>query len=560
MGLINALEEFDSKNVHLVIKSDYEGVQKWTNGEWKAKKPYIADLVKQAQELIKSIENNGGSVKLQWVKGHSGEKGNEAVDKVAKSRNSSNDITALIQSQKDSTSSYFTNADLPQFKKQVEDAIQRAKDSGKTIVITAELKEKAPELYNYLQSKLNELQQETQINPQSQNDNSGHKPTAEDLILNSVTLDAPLVILDEAMKDELMEELAWDIEDYTVIFNFFSGILESIYRDSIRGSSSVTNLKTFIIDLIGFNGYESLSEKDIKAVLNAENVSTTKLTGLAAGVYKGKINMNRHTYFVLKPQEKSLITEDNMVLEKRDVKHLKGFTPVGEKSIRKSEISNIFENQITQLIITGDKAEWDKVSKDYAEIFVDNLNPPNFASNDIVGIISSGKNDTFDIIQKAIDAKVIFKTGVSTTNLLSANKEAVTITREEVFRFLEQNGYSRSVDDETLWFNLRFNNNITEVEYDGNKYFIYSDGRITKGDGSTIPLVVNPDSILAKAELDKGTLREASDSAGTMHYIFEDGRVFWGYELPNGLIVIRAEISDSKKIEEIKSKAKIRCK
>lgn len=62
-------------------------------------------------------------------------------------------------------SSYFSDADFTQFKKQVDDAIQMARSSGKIIVIPADrigtgkamLKEKAPRLFNYLQNKLNEL-------------------------------------------------------------------------------------------------------------------------------------------------------------------------------------------------------------------------------------------------------------------------------------------------------------------------------------------------------------------------------------------------------------------
>lgn len=63
-------------------------------------------------------------------------------------------------------SSYFTDADFDTFKQQVDEAIQQAKDSGKTIVIPkdgigtgkAELPTRAPKLFNYLQQELNKLQ------------------------------------------------------------------------------------------------------------------------------------------------------------------------------------------------------------------------------------------------------------------------------------------------------------------------------------------------------------------------------------------------------------------
>ena len=64
-----------------------------------------------------------------------------------------------------SESSYFTDADFDTFKAQVDEAIQKAKNSGKTIVIPADgigtgkamLKEKAPKCFEYLQSELQKL-------------------------------------------------------------------------------------------------------------------------------------------------------------------------------------------------------------------------------------------------------------------------------------------------------------------------------------------------------------------------------------------------------------------
>jgi hypothetical protein len=74
-----------------------------------------------------------------------------------------------------SSSSYLTDNDFEWFKNHVDEQIQKAKDSGKTIVIPADgigtgkamLKEKAPKLFEYLQQKLNELKN-TQITPEQQ--------------------------------------------------------------------------------------------------------------------------------------------------------------------------------------------------------------------------------------------------------------------------------------------------------------------------------------------------------------------------------------------------------
>lgn len=67
-----------------------------------------------------------------------------------------------------STSSYLTNEDFDWFKNHVNSQIQKAKDSGKTIVIPADgigtgkamLKEKAPKLFEYLEQQLNSLKKD----------------------------------------------------------------------------------------------------------------------------------------------------------------------------------------------------------------------------------------------------------------------------------------------------------------------------------------------------------------------------------------------------------------
>lgn len=68
-------------------------------------------------------------------------------------------------------SSYFSDEDFDQFKQQVDEAIQKAKDSGKNIVIPGDgigtgkamLKEKAPKLFEYLQKQLNKLGEEEKL-------------------------------------------------------------------------------------------------------------------------------------------------------------------------------------------------------------------------------------------------------------------------------------------------------------------------------------------------------------------------------------------------------------
>ena len=86
--------------------------------------------------------------------------------------------------------SYFTDADFDQFKAQVDEAIQKAKNSWKIIVIPAngiwtwkaQLEKRAPKLFNYLQSELKKLSN------QSTNKWVSNKPIPT-MVINSLFFD-----------------------------------------------------------------------------------------------------------------------------------------------------------------------------------------------------------------------------------------------------------------------------------------------------------------------------------------------------------------------------------
>ena len=96
LGAVKILEAFKNTGHHVEIIADYEGVNKWLNNEWAAKKPWIKDLVQEGMGYMEQIKNNGGSVTLSWVKGHSGNKFNDAADRLAKDRSSHDTISNLI--------------------------------------------------------------------------------------------------------------------------------------------------------------------------------------------------------------------------------------------------------------------------------------------------------------------------------------------------------------------------------------------------------------------------------------------------------------------------------
>lgn len=63
----------------LTVCHDYQGIQKWADGEWKAKKKISKDYV----ECIREARGKGLEICFQWIKGHSGNPWNEKADRLA---------------------------------------------------------------------------------------------------------------------------------------------------------------------------------------------------------------------------------------------------------------------------------------------------------------------------------------------------------------------------------------------------------------------------------------------------------------------------------------------
>ncbi len=79
------------ENVHgALIRYDYEGVGCWIRGYWKTREPYIEKIVRVGKERLATLVERGVKVEWEWVRGHSGDEGNEKVDSIAKGNVPSN--------------------------------------------------------------------------------------------------------------------------------------------------------------------------------------------------------------------------------------------------------------------------------------------------------------------------------------------------------------------------------------------------------------------------------------------------------------------------------------
>ena len=111
LALVSVVESFRGTPVHLHVRQDYKGAMNydglWQRGvqnaqrdpkPWKAKEAYVAYLRDRAVAAIESIETAGGSVRIEWVKGHQTgtsdiATGNDNADRAAKSRDARNDFS-----------------------------------------------------------------------------------------------------------------------------------------------------------------------------------------------------------------------------------------------------------------------------------------------------------------------------------------------------------------------------------------------------------------------------------------------------------------------------------
>jgi len=98
IGFAETLKMLKNKNFRnnytFIFKIDYEGVEKWMNGNWKCKEIYIQKIKAQCVEYLSHIN---AKIKFEHVPGHSNVYGNEKADKLAKCRENIDTLSSFLE-------------------------------------------------------------------------------------------------------------------------------------------------------------------------------------------------------------------------------------------------------------------------------------------------------------------------------------------------------------------------------------------------------------------------------------------------------------------------------
>ncbi|UII56247.1 ribonuclease H family protein [Cytobacillus spongiae] len=152
-GANKAIEwSIENKFERIIIFYDYEGIAKWANGEWKAKK-------EETKQYIESIEKHKKLITIEFikVKAHSGDKYNEEADKLAKEAligNKTNEKQVQKSQPEDKTLLLFR--DVINSEEQVKNSISFSYNGYK--LTESKLKKFAKEYWKTSGNKINEIE------------------------------------------------------------------------------------------------------------------------------------------------------------------------------------------------------------------------------------------------------------------------------------------------------------------------------------------------------------------------------------------------------------------
>lgn len=170
-----------------------------------------------------------------------------------------------------SEDSYFTDEDFDTFKAQVDEAIQKAIDSGKTIVIPeggigtgkAQLEKRAPKLFSYLQDKLSSLRESV--------------GTTDAL---SSSFDTPRITsVEEQQKVDLLFDPRTRRDRVTLIARFFSNEVDNALQEIAN------SLRSRINDASG------VEKEELQAELNSLDRFSAIKKYTPAGIFKRVFNI-----------------------------------------------------------------------------------------------------------------------------------------------------------------------------------------------------------------------------------------------------------------------------
>lgn len=81
-------------SVPIMFVCDYVGVKNWMEGTWKANEPHIVAILNSCKATLGTID---GKITFEWVKGHSGNDGNNNADRLAGSHDEIDDFDDLVK-------------------------------------------------------------------------------------------------------------------------------------------------------------------------------------------------------------------------------------------------------------------------------------------------------------------------------------------------------------------------------------------------------------------------------------------------------------------------------
>lgn len=95
LAFAEIIKKFEGRTLKTPITfiSDYIGVKNWMTGTWKASEMHIKLILKRCQEIMKTIK---GDISFGWVKGHSGNDGNNNADRLAGSHDEVDTFALLV--------------------------------------------------------------------------------------------------------------------------------------------------------------------------------------------------------------------------------------------------------------------------------------------------------------------------------------------------------------------------------------------------------------------------------------------------------------------------------